>query len=56
MIIQTVQNADETISNDNAQGARDLLQEFIAAQDMFSPEEAARILRQCIEMGTPVIL
>ena len=39
-------------SNDNAALIGDDLHSFIAAQDMFTKEDAAAILRECAELGT----
>lgn len=41
-----------SISNDNVALISDDLSHFIAAQDMFTAEDAARILSECAEQGT----
>lgn len=41
-----------SISNDNADILCDDLRYLIEAQDMFSAEDAADILRKCSEQGT----
>lgn len=43
-----------SISNDNASIISDDLSLFIAAQDMFTAEDAAAILRECAEQGVDV--
>lgn len=42
------------ISNDNTSIISDNLGMFLATQDMFTQEDAARILRECAEKGTDV--
>ena len=43
-----------TISNDNAVFISDDLSLLVAAQDMFTKEDAAAILRECEQLGTPL--
>lgn len=42
------------ISNDNTSIISDNLGMFLATQDMFTQDDAARILRECAEKGTDV--
>tara|TARA_B100000242_G_scaffold268374_1_gene218437 strand:+ start:101 stop:271 length:171 start_codon:yes stop_codon:yes gene_type:complete len=56
--MSTKNNAHNYIlaGNDNNASLRENLHHFIEAQDMFSAEDAAAILRDCLELGRPLAI